>query len=147
MELRQVEIGKYPWFRHDGLSAPILLDEESSGTRHFVNLFPILNFVFNTGHIAVLDKFDSDFHPDLVRELFEWFHSPERNSNGAQIFVTLHNSALLDYLKKEEVFLVQKDLFGATEVYGAADIKGLRREVSIYNKYMGGELGALPRIG
>lgn len=48
---------------------------------------------------------------------------------------------------KEEVFLVHKDLFGATEVYGAADIKGLRREVSIYNKYMGGKLGALPRIG
>lgn len=147
MELQQAESGTFAWFRHDGLAAPILLDEESSGTQHFVSMFPMLNFVLHAGHIAVFDEFDADLHPDLVRELFDWFHSTERNPHGAQVFVALHNAALLDFLEKEEVFLVQKDLFGATEIYGAADVKGLRREVSIYNKYMGGELGALPRIG
>lgn len=147
MELKEVKNKVFPWFRHEGLAAPILLEEESSGTRHFVTIFPILKFVLETGHVGVFDEFDADLHPDLVRELLGWFHSPERNPLGAQIFVTLHNAALLDFLEKEEVFFVQKGPAGGTEVYSARDIKGLRRGPSLYKKYLGGELGALPRIG
>jgi predicted ATPase len=147
MQLKEVGADLVPWFIHEALAAPIWLNQESSGTQHFVTIFPILNFVLAAGHIGVFDEFDADLHPDLVRELFSWFHSPERNPLGGQIFVTLHNAALLDFLEKEEVFFVQKGPAGGTEVYGARDIKGLRRGPSMYKKYMGGELGALPRIG
>ncbi len=147
MELQKSDAGLFAWFNHAGLIAPILMDEESSGTRHLVHMFPQLDFVLATGHVAIFDEFDADLHPDLVRELFTWFQSPERNRYSAQLFITAQNAALLDYVDKNEVFLVEKDLFGATRVYGARDVRGLRRETSLYNKYMGGALGALPKIG
>ena len=139
--------GIMSFFSHRLLSAPIMFEEESSGTQNFVKMFPVLNYVLGMGQIAVIDEFDADLHPDLVMELFNWFHSIEKNALGAQMFVTVHNSSVLDSLEKEEVFFVEKDRLGRTDIYGASSIQGLRRGVSLFNKYMGGELGAKPNIG
>ena len=134
-------------FHHESLSIPIPLQEESSGTRGFIRMYPALRFVLETGHIGVFDEFDADLHPALVAEIISWFHTEERNRLRGQIFVTMHNVAALDELEKEEVFFAQKSKDGATTVYGAQDIKGLRRDVSLENKYRSGALGALPNIG
>ena len=61
--------------------------------------------------------------------------------------MTSHHVGLLDELEKEEVFIVEKDGGGATQVYGAQDVRGLRRDVRLYPKYRAGVLGGIPRIG
>ena len=137
----------YFLFFHDGLVHPILLEEESAGTSHFLHMFPIFEFLLADGHVGVFDEFDCNLHPDLVTELLGWFRSPERNLFSAQIFIALHNVAVLDQLEKEEVFFVEKSSSGATEVFGAQDVSGLRRDVNLEKKYRGGALGALPNIG
>ena len=147
MRLESTETGIQACFEHDGFSAPILLHEESAGTNHFVHLFPLLNYALEAGHIAFIDEFDCFFHPELMREIFGWFRSPDRNPHNAQLIITSHNTSLLDDLEKEEVFLTEKDQNGATIVYSAQDIKGLRREPKMQKKYLSGALGALPRIG
>lgn len=133
--------------KHHGLDDPVVFENESKGTQHFTFLFPGISFVLDTGHILVADDFDRDLHPDLVLEIISWFHSADRNPHGAQLLCTLHNSTVLEVLEKEELFLVAKSSDGVTDVWSARDIKGLRREPSLYRKYRQGALGALPRIG
>ena len=97
--------------------------------------------------LAVLDEIDGDLHVDLVAELLRLFRSRESNPRGAQLLVTSHHVGLLDELEKEEVFIVEKDAGGATQAYGAQDVRGLRRDVRLYPKYRAGVLGGIPRIG
>ena len=132
---------------HHGLDVPIVFEKESSGTKHFTTLFPGISFVLASGRMLIADEFDRDLHPDLVLEIISWFQSQERNPHGAQLLCTLHNSAVLEFLEKEELFLVEKSSDGATDVWSAQDIKGLRRQPNLYRKYMQGALGAMPRIG
>ena len=96
---------------------------------------------------AVIDELDTDIHPLLVPELFRWFYDKERNKHGAQLLFTAHNPAILNDLEKEQVFFTEKPSGQPTRIYGAREIKGLRREPSLMKKYLSGELGAVPHIG
>lgn len=139
--------GLFARFKHSGLDDFVYMDEESVGTRKFIEVFPKLQYVLETGSVALIDELDTDLHPMLIPELFRWFCSPERNPRGAQLFFTAHNPALLDEMEKEQVFLTEKGSGKPSTVYGARDIKGLRREPSLMKKYLAGELGAVPHIG
>jgi hypothetical protein len=139
--------GPIAMFKHFGLDRDIFLAEESTGTRRFIEIFPILQYVLDTGGVAVIDELDTDIHPLLVPELFRWFYDQKRNPNGAQLLFTAHNPAILDELEKEQVFFTEKPSGKPTRIYGAGQIKGLRREPSLMKKYLSGELGAVPHIG
>jgi AAA15 family ATPase/GTPase len=117
------------------------------GTRRFIEIFPHLKYVLDFGGLAVIDALDTDIHPLLIPELFRWFYDHQRNPHGAQLLFTAHNPAILDELEKEQVFFSEKPAGKPTRIYGAADIKGLRREPSLMKKYLSGELGAVPHIG
>ncbi len=134
-------------FKHFGLDCEILLAQESAGTRRFIEIFPLLQFVLDVGSVAVIDELDTDIHPHLIPEVFRWFYDPQRNSKGAQLLFTAHNPAILDELEKEQVFFSEKPSGKPTRIYGAREIKGLRREPSLMKKYLSGELGAVPHIG
>ena len=145
--IEQGERGLFAKFQHTGLDDFIFFPEESAGTQRFIEIFPRLHYALETGSIAVVDEIDTDLHPLLLPELFWWFSSLERNPHGAQLLFTAHNPALLDKLQKEQVFFTEKPCGQSTRVYGARDIKGLRREPSLMKKYLSGELGAVPHIG
>ena len=117
------------------------------GTRRFIEIFPLLQFVLDSGGVALIDEFDTDIHPLLAPELFRWFYDEKRNPRKAQLLYTAHNPALLDELEKEQVFFTEKLSGKPARIYGAADIQGLRREPSLMKKYLSGELGAVPHIG
>ena len=125
----------------------VLQGEESNGTRRFLAMFPVLWFTLQTGRPAIIDEFDVDLHPLLVPELLNWFHDPVVNPYKAQLFFAGHNAALMEYLEKEEIFLVEKSRGGASTVTALRDFQGLRREPSLQKKYLGGAFGAVPNIG
>jgi len=83
-------------FKHSGLDAPIFMNEESAGTRRFIDIFPRLHHVLETGSVAIFDEIDADMHPLLMPEIFRWFNDEKRNPHRAQLFFTAHNPALLD---------------------------------------------------
>jgi AAA15 family ATPase/GTPase len=139
--------GPFAKFKHAGLDEFIFFNEESAGTKRFIEIFPQIHFALETGGIVLIDELDTDLHPLLLPELFRWFSDSQRNSREAQLFFTAHNPALLDELEKEQVFLTEKSSGQSTRVYGARDIKGLRREPSLMKKYLAGELGAIPYVG
>jgi hypothetical protein len=134
-------------FEHEGLDAPVMLEEESEGTRHLLALFPALFFTLETGRPALMDEFDVSLHPLLVPEILRWFHDPRRNERRAQLFLAAHNPAIFDYLEKEEILLVDKGSDGASVVTPLRDVQGLRREPSLARKYLGGVFGAVPNVG
>jgi hypothetical protein len=134
-------------FKHFGLDCDIVLAQESRGTHRFIEIFPLLQYVLDVGGIAVIDELDTDIHPVIVPEIFRWFYDKERNPHGAQLLFSAHNPAILDELEKEQVFFTEKPSGKPTQVYGASEIKGLRREPSLMKKYLSGELGAVPHIG
>ena len=139
--------GKHIRFSHRGLDGPIVLGLESRGTRELVHLLPLIRFALDITGLAVLDEIDGALHVDMLAEILDWFRSRESNPNDAQLLISSHHVGLLDDLEKEELFIVQKDDSGATRVYGAQDVKGLRRDVRLYPKYRSGALGGLPGIG
>ena len=138
---------KHIRFNHSGLNTPIVLDFESKGTRRLVHLLPLIKFALDVTGLAVLDEIDGDLHVDMLAEILNWFRSRESNPRDAQLLVSSHHVGLLDDLEKEEVYIVEKDDSGATRVYGAQDVQGLRRDVRLYPKYRAGVLGGLPRFG
>ncbi len=138
---------KHIRFSHSGLDAPVVLHFESKGTRRLFHLLPLIKSALDVTGLAVLDEIDGDLHVDMLGEILSWFRSRESNPRNAQLLVSSHHVGLLDDLEKEEVFIVEKDDSGATRVYGAQDVQGLRRDVRLYSKYRAGVLGGLPRFG
>ena len=134
-------------FAHRGLIAPLTMPLESAGTRNLVTHFPYLSRALETGHVALLDALDSEFHADLAAEIIRWFQSPETNPHGAQLLCTLHNLAVLESLEKEEVVIVEKNGDGVSSAYGLWQVRGLRRSANLYREYRSGDLGGLPVIG
>jgi len=147
MKIQRGDAGLVATFRHTGLGCELLAAQESMGTQRFIEWFPRLLYVLDHGGVAVLDEMDADIHPLLMPELFRWFYDGIRNPNGAQLLFTAHNPSMLDDLEKEQVFFSEKRSGEPTRLYGARDIKGLRREPSLMKKYLSGELGAVPHIG
>lgn len=147
MQIEQSSTGPRAAFKHIGLDIPIYISEESAGTRKFIELYPYLQYVLDTGGTAIIDELDSDFHPLLIREIFNWFYDRQRNPHHAQLLFTAHNPYLLDELEKEQIFFAEKKSGQPTEIYGARDIQNLRRTPSLLKKYLMGELGAIPHIG
>lgn len=139
--------GPIATFKHSGLDCDIVLAQESMGTKSFIEMFPLLQLVLDMGGLAVIDELDTDIHPLLLPEIFRWFYDAKRNPKGGQLLFTAHNPAILDELEKEQVFFTEKRSGKPTQLYGARDIKGLRREPSLMKKYLSGELGAVPRVG
>ncbi|HEX3626776.1 MAG TPA: AAA family ATPase [Verrucomicrobiae bacterium] len=147
MQILPASQGPVAMFKHFGLDSSIVLGQESAGTRKFIEIFPLLQFILDNGGLAVIDEFDNDIHPQLIPEILRWFYDKQRNPNGAQLLFTAHNPAILDELQKEQVFFSDKPSGKSTHIYGAREIKGLRREPSMMKKYLAGELGAVPHIG
>ncbi len=134
-------------FDHQGLDAPVVLSNESTGTHHLVHVFPQLDVVLQTGQVAIMDALDAELHTELVVEVLRWFQRPQTNPYGAQLICSLHNLSVLDELEKEELFIVEKSRDGATCVNGAREVAGLRRTENLQRVYRGGALGGLPTFG
>lgn len=134
-------------FSHEGHGRNLPWTLESHGTRSFIRVFPWLSWALASGGIAVLDELDVSIHPLILPEIFRWFYSKSRNARDGQLWTSVHAVSLLEDLAKEEVVLCEKNRLGRSTVFRLADVRPTLRRDNFYKKYMGGEYGALPRIG
>ena len=126
---------------------------ESEGTQKFAHIAgPILN-VLETGSVLVIDELDTKLHPELTERLVLLFHNKEINKNHAQLIFTSHNTNLLDakIFRRDQIFFVEKDSFGASHLYSLADFKkdgkSTRNDENIELNYLKGKYGSLPFLG
>jgi len=125
---------------------PLPLSEESEGTRKFVALFSKIMDMGKNGGVFIVDELERSLHPILTKILLPIFSNPITNPKQAQIIFTSHDATLQEALDNDQINLLEKDKYGATEIYTVSDIRGLRNGASIEKRYLSGQLGGIPNI-
>jgi uncharacterized protein len=128
------------------------LEEESRGTRTLFRLaLPILRSL-RTGATLLVDELESSMHPMLADLIVRQFNDPEINKLNAQLIFSTHDTNLLGTLvgepalRRDQVWLTEKDPRGATELYPLTDFKP-RKDENIERGYIQGRYGAIPFLG
>ena len=105
------------------------------------------------GRSVVRRRVGVESAPILAIELVNQFRRESTNKNGAQIIFTTHDTNLLGNitteappLRREQIWLTEKDKDGATELYPLSDYKP-RKEENLERGYLQGRYGAIPFIG
>ena len=121
-------------------------DQESEGTKKYFNLVGVFITALQENRLVVIDEFDARLHTLLTKSILKLFNSPQTKSK-AQLLVASHDTALLDrnLLRRDQIYFVEKNKFGATEVTSLVEFKP--RKESPYDKnYLEGKYGAIPFI-
>lgn len=119
---------------------------QSDGTRRFTELLKYLYDLVSENHIYFFDELGNRMHYDLmVYYIALMLH----NSDQSQLFFSTHNILLLeeDFIRRDMVYLVDKDKENATSSYTRVSDMGLHKNLSLYNAYKIGKLGAKPELG
>jgi AAA15 family ATPase/GTPase len=120
---------------------------ESHGTQKFFYLTgPILDAMEN-GYILVVDELDANIHPNLVKKIISLFNSQKTNPHNAQLIFNTHNTNLLNdpTVRRDQVWFVEKDRYGAAKLYSLAEFKSsVRKEEQFEKNYIRGKYGAIP---
>lgn len=121
-------------------------DFQSDGTKRFTELLDYLYDLIRENHIYFFDELGNRMHYDLmVYYIALMLH----NSDQSQLFFTTHNILLLeeDFIRRDMVYLVEKDKASAASSYTRVSDMGLHKNLSLYNAYKIGRLGAKPDLG
>jgi len=138
------EVGK------DATALPISFDLESRGTRNWFALARMLLYVLDHGAVLLIDELDASLHPHLSAEVVRMFHDPEINQKGAQLIFSSHDPTLLGNLlsdrpplRRDEVWITEKDETGATHLFPLTDYKP-RKSENLERGYLQGRYGGVP---
>ena len=136
-----------------GTKVFLMSDNESEGTKKLFNLSgPIFNSL-NLWKVLVIDEMDSKLHPNLMEKIVLMFQDKSINTNGAQLIFTTHNTNLLNsrLLRRDQVWITEKNNFGATQLYSIADYKTdkgkARNTEALEQNYIDGKYGGVPFLG
>ena len=119
---------------------------QSIGTRRFAELTGSLYDMVSGNHVYFMDEIGIRLHSDLMAFYISVFL---HNSNQSQLFFTTHNILLLDedFIRRDIVYLVEKSADSASSSYTRVSDAGLHKNLSLYNAYKIGRLGAKPDLG
>jgi uncharacterized protein len=139
-------------FAHESKSKPgrvwFKLEQESTGTQALVTMLPHLLQALEEGGLLAIDELNS-LHPTLALALVQHFQDPAKNPQGAQLLFNTHESTLLGNLltdppplRRDQVWLTEKDREGATHLYPLTDFKPRPTE-NLQRGYLQGRYGAM----
>lgn len=128
------------------------LDEESQGTKTIFRLGPSAIDTLRRGGVLVIDELEASLHPLLGLHIVRLFNDPATNPRNAQLIFSTHDTNLLGTLlgqpplRRDQVWLTEKDDLGATRVYPLTDYKPRKAE-NLESGYLQGRYGAIPFLG
>jgi len=123
--------------------------EESKGTRKFFKMSaPILN-TLREGKVLIIDELDASLHPMLTKHLLKLFHNEKINTKNAQLIFATHDTNMLTptMFRRDQIWLTEKDKFGATDIYSLAQLKDVIKNENFEKQYIQGKYGAIPYLG
>ena len=123
-------------------------NEESKGTQKFFKMSaPILN-TLREGKVLIIDELDASLHPMLTKHLIKLFHNKKINKANAQLIFATHDTNLLheSMFRRDQIWLTEKDKYGATELYSLAQFKNVRKNEDFEKKYIQGKYGGVPYL-
>tara|TARA_R110002020_G_scaffold16871_56_gene59753 strand:- start:4434 stop:5072 length:639 start_codon:yes stop_codon:yes gene_type:complete len=144
-----MDIDKIIELQHEGgrgKRAYLPIEMESSGTLRLMSALPKIFGALINGGIVAIDELDLSLHTQAAEALLELFCSSETNVKGAQLIASTHDTNLLQasFLRRDQVWFVEKNQSGETELYPLTDIK-TRTTDNIERGYLQGRFGAVPR--
>lgn len=121
---------------------------QSEGTKKYIQILDALYDMIQSEHVFYLDELGEDLHYDL---LFYYLNVFLFNSNNSQLIITSQETTLLmqDMLNDNRgaVWFVEKNRETASSEYARGDSFGLHKNLSLFNSYRIGRLGAKPELG
>jgi len=130
----------------------LTLEDESRGTRTLFHMGHLLLDLLENGGLVLIDELERSLHPVLALKILAQFNDPRTNPHNAQILFTTHDTHLLGTilgeppLRRDQVWLTEKDPDGATCLYPLTDYKPQPAE-NIERGYLQGRYGAIPFLG
>lgn len=121
---------------------------QSKGTQKYIRILSALYNMVSAAHVYYLDELGEDLHYDL---LYYYLNVFIFNSTRSQLIITSQETSLLaqDLVNENRgvVWFVEKNKHTASSEYSRGDSFGLHKNLSIYNYYRIGRLGAKPELG
>jgi len=134
--------------RHeDGHLIDFTIEEESEGTQRLINLIPSLFLLQEESEkVVFLDELDRRLHPLLSRCFVQTAINCRGRNN--QLIFTTHDTNLLDLdlLRRDEIWFVEKNQQGVSNLYSLAEFK-IRPDLKVEKGYLNGRFGAIPFFG
>ena len=119
------------------------LSEESAGTKIFLILATYILRDFDRNTVFLIDEFDASLHSKLTEVLLKLFNQWNKKS---QFIVTTHSFDLMDKnLRPDQIYFVEKDRFGKSELYSLFDFDDIalkRHDYKYKRRYLQGIYGA-----
>lgn len=129
-------------------SFEIPLKWQSKGTQKYIKILDALYDLVTGPHVYYLDELGEDLHNDL---LYYYLNVFIFNSDKSQLIITSQETTLLsqDMINENRgvVWFVEKNKETASSEYARGDSFGLHKNLSLYNSYRIGRLGAKPELG
>lgn len=126
----------------------IPLKWQSKGTIKYIRILDALYDMITDSHVYYLDELGEDLHNDL---LYYYLNVFLFNSEKSQLIITSQETTLLsqDLINENRgvVWFVEKNKETASSEYSRGDSFGLHKNLSLYNSYRIGRLGAKPELG
>ncbi len=128
------------------------LDQESQGTRTIFRLGPPAIDALRHGGLLLIDELEASLHPLLGLHIVRLFNDPATNPRNAQMVFSTHDTNLLGTLlgppplRRDQVWLTEKDDEGGTRLYPLTDYKPRKAE-NLESGYLQGRYGAIPFLG
>jgi len=126
----------------------IPLKWQSKGTQKYIRILEALYDMITSPHVYYLDELGEDLHNDL---LYYYLNVFIFNSDKSQLVITSQETTLLsqDMINENRgvVWFVEKNKETASSEYARGDSFGLHKNLSLYNSYRIGRLGAKPELG
>lgn len=121
---------------------------QSKGTQKYIRILDALYDLITSPHVYYLDELGEDLHNDL---LYYYLNVFIFNSDKSQLIITSQETTLLsqDMINENRgvVWFVEKNKETASSEYSRGDSFGLHKNLSLYNSYRIGRLGAKPELG
>ncbi|MFB9689125.1 AAA family ATPase [Amycolatopsis plumensis] len=137
---------------HGSAREPFDFGDESSGTRNWIGLLPMVLRALDGGLVLLVDEIDASLHPLLTAKLVGLFQNGEVNAKGAQLVFTTHDTSLLgtmlgeQVLERDQIWFVDRGAEGASHLYPLTDFKP-RKDQNTERRYLAGSYGAVPVLG
>ena len=142
----KVSLRKIPFVFHriNGTEKKLFIGQESNGTQSLYVLILDLLETLYTGGVAIIDEIDAYLHSHMLKTILDLFYDDDTNPHGAQLIFTGHADYIMTFLEKEQIILVEKDEECVTDAYLLKEVKGVRRDDNIREKYHAGAYGGIP---
>jgi len=120
------------------------LEIESVGTQKLFSLLAVVLDAIDNKKLLIIDELDKSLHTywtnHIVKLLYEELDS--------QLLFATHDSNLIDLpiFEKDQIYTVDKNYYGETEILSLADFTGIKKNDSLEKMYLAGKFGGIPSI-